>query len=485
MSMVNFIYLPDYLMFILMRIVHAICFLSIFICNIKAVQQPDGTTIPASMGCSVGQPTGLKAVFACQCLSPGICNIGVPCLDSTSCDSGKNSICEETLWHVYNDNTCIPSQSSGIDVINDASLDPQSFLPNGTVVIRLASRENALFKSVFGWYNITGSVPATSDLHEVISCTNVAGDEISINFNSEPAYLGGKIGFFIITPESHTMPGTCPNGNCCATIGRYNSGEGYAYYSQPDYNPDYVGSDSYIHLLIYKSKIAQRRYYLTWNDIFNTGGTNAFTSVVASIDGVCPAVIPSVPILNLPIDSALSVTLDTTLSWSSSEEASTFGLHISSKIDFSDTILIDTLLTEPARKASGLTYSTTYYWRARLQNILGASSWSDARSFTTIDVPTTIRLDKIQKKSNSFLIQNYPNPFIGVTNIQYVLSERAKVTLKIFDILGNEITTLVNRTEDAGKYSVNFDGSALDNGTYFCSFKAGELATIKKLVILK
>jgi hypothetical protein len=65
------------------------------------------------------------------------------------------------------------------------------------------------------------------------------------------------------------------------------------------------------------------------------------------------------------------------------------------------------------------------------------------------------------------LQQNYPNPFNPATTISYVLSARAVVTLKVYDVLGRELTTLENDTREAGRHTVEFDGSMLSSGVYF------------------
>src|SRR5512135_619377 len=92
--------------------------------------QPNGTAIPSAPGCASGQPTGLGAVFACQCNTAGVCNIGAPCPGgSTTCDDGKKATCETTMWHAPNDNSCIPSLLSGLDPVADAKVTPETFHP--------------------------------------------------------------------------------------------------------------------------------------------------------------------------------------------------------------------------------------------------------------------------------------------------------------------------------------------------------------------
>jgi hypothetical protein len=83
------------------------------------------------------------------------------------------------------------------------------------------------------------------------------------------------------------------------------------------------------------------------------------------------------------------------------------------------------------------------------------------------------------------LSQNYPNPFNPSTTIRYQLPIRSIVTIKMYNILGKEITTLVNEKKDAGKYSINFNGSSLPSGVYFYRIQAGSFAETKKMMLLK
>jgi len=83
------------------------------------------------------------------------------------------------------------------------------------------------------------------------------------------------------------------------------------------------------------------------------------------------------------------------------------------------------------------------------------------------------------------LSQNYPNPFNPATIINYQVAKPGNVTLKIFDILGREVATLINGQKPAGSYSVSFNGSSLSSGIYFYQIKAGSYTAIKKMVLLK
>jgi hypothetical protein len=87
---------------------------------------------------------------------------------------------------------------------------------------------------------------------------------------------------------------------------------------------------------------------------------------------------------------------------------------------------------------------------------------------------------------NSFLLyQNFPNPFNPSTRIQYQVSSITYVTLKVYDILGNEVATLVNEEKPAGEYDVQFDGMGLSSGVYFYQLTAGNFIQTKKMILIK
>ncbi len=83
------------------------------------------------------------------------------------------------------------------------------------------------------------------------------------------------------------------------------------------------------------------------------------------------------------------------------------------------------------------------------------------------------------------LAQNYPNPFNPTTNIQYRIPEREFVTLKVYDVLGCEVTTLVNEEKPSGSYEIEFNAEILASGVYYYQIKAGDFIQTKKMVLLK
>jgi len=83
------------------------------------------------------------------------------------------------------------------------------------------------------------------------------------------------------------------------------------------------------------------------------------------------------------------------------------------------------------------------------------------------------------------LEQNYPNPFNPNTVISYQLAVSSFAKLKVYDILGNEITTLVNEKQNAGSYSVEFDASIYPSGIYYYKLEAGDFSEVRKMIMVK
>lgn len=83
------------------------------------------------------------------------------------------------------------------------------------------------------------------------------------------------------------------------------------------------------------------------------------------------------------------------------------------------------------------------------------------------------------------LLQNFPNPFNPLTVVNYQLAVDSKVFLKVFDVLGNEVKTLVEETQNPGNYSVNFDAAELSAGIYFYQLKTNSYIKTRKMILIK
>jgi hypothetical protein len=171
------------------------------------------------------------------------------------------------------------------------------------------------------------------------------------------------------------------------------------------------------------------------------------------------------------IESHIIAVTKNTLYYSSSEGNSW------NKIDFSFEYLQQLVLTKTDLFA--LAYSeadkASYIWKFSLHDIL-----------------TEVGTKEVLQK-NYLLSQNYPNPFNPSTTIQFsipspLLGEGQRVrsvTLKVYDVLGREVVTLVNETKQPGNYEVKFEGANLPSGVYFYKLTAGDFVQTKKMILIR
>jgi len=126
--------------------------------------------------------------------------------------------------------------------------------------------------------------------------------------------------------------------------------------------------------------------------------------------------------------------------------------------------------------------SNTEYWyevrRANYTNKVNVLSYPISKSAVRNDIDEDI-------PKFTTLRMNFPNPFNPITTIKYDLSEDVHVTIKIYDILGREVMTLVDGFQEAGYKSVTLDASTLPSGVYFYRMTAGRYTDIKKMILLK
>ena len=112
------------------------------------------------------------------------------------------------------------------------------------------------------------------------------------------------------------------------------------------------------------------------------------------------------------------------------------------------------------------------------------SNWVNSGRTLYSYIPTDVNEFKGEVNTYS-LSNNYPNPFNPTTKIKSQIPELSLVVLKVYDVLGNEIATLVNEEKPIGSYTVEFDASTLPSGVYFYQLKAGDFIQTKKMILMK
>ncbi|MFZ1519289.1 MAG: T9SS type A sorting domain-containing protein [Ignavibacteriaceae bacterium] len=212
------------------------------------------------------------------------------------------------------------------------------------------------------------------------------------------------------------------------------------------------------------------------------GGTGTLVrTVVAGVSGRFIAA-DDLTIIPVELTSFVGSTVNgnVVLNWKTATEINNSGFEIqksSDRVNFSNIAFVPGFgtTTEP-RSYSYTDNSVTngkYYYRLKQVDLNGAFAYSEI-----IEVNVAAPIDFA-------LTQNYPNPFNPSTIISYSIPQNSFVTLKVYDILGNEIAVLVNDTKSAGKYDVQFDASGLSNGVYFYTIKADNFTSTKKMILMK
>ncbi len=195
---------------------------------------------------------------------------------------------------------------------------------------------------------------------------------------------------------------------------------------------------------------------------------------------------PMAPILASPPDGESNVPLDTVLTWYKNEVATSYHVQLGQSETFSESFMTyDTVVTDTFLVVNNLEEFKRkwYYWRVKALNEYGSSDWSETYMFRTIQA--TYLADMYNSPKSFELKQNYPNPFNPTTNIEFTLAKGSRATLKIYNMLGQEVLTLVNEYKPAGSYKVTFDATNLAAGVYVYQLRAGNLVANKKMILIK
>jgi hypothetical protein len=174
------------------------------------------------------------------------------------------------------------AQNNPLNAVFDAVTSPEIFaIPKnngafGTVTVQDLI-EGAGYENSFGWYNVSNP----SALYVITPCTDEPGSSRTVDFQNEfvqGRYLGGFIGFFLITPEGQ------PNPNNCGSIGNV----GHQYYTEQAKN----GDGNYVHYLLYQSKVNPLAFYFGFEDLYR-GGDNDFEDMFLKVTGLLAPCSPS------------------------------------------------------------------------------------------------------------------------------------------------------------------------------------------------
>ena len=163
------------------------------------------------------------------------------------------------------------------------------------------------------------------------------------------------------------------------------------------------------------------------------------------------------------------------------------------KVSAADFVSLDTTQVLAARKADGSLPDITFLKLAPGSKLINAGvnvglpyvgAAPDCGAFE-YGATTDISDNSITSNKAFQLSQNYPNPFNPSTIIRYTLQTNGHVLIRVFNVLGNEIATLVNEDKASGNYSVTFNGKGLASGIYYYSLTTGTYSEVRKMVLMK
>lgn len=198
---------------------------------------------------------------------------------------------------------------------------------------------------------------------------------------------------------------------------------------------------------------------------------------------------PSTFSLLSPANGETVDTLDVTLTWEASSDPDpgdsiafyrvylALDSAFSSELDSQDVTTTEIIWEDLADEQ-------TYWWKVKAFDLQGNGTFSN-QSWSFTSIASTVSGNDFLLPTEYALYQNYPNPFNPATNLVFDLVHNRFVSLKVYNLLGQETAVLVNRNMPPGRHIVNFNAGALPSGVYFYQIKAGTFTAQRKMVLMK
>ncbi len=254
-------------------------------------------------------------------------------------------------------------------------------------------------------------------------------------------------------------------------------------------------SDSTADTLLTVTKLEYLHRYYWRVEAYNSGGAGSFSNAdsfttIMSVPTQPKLVAPRVTstgiprrakfawnVVNLASKYRLQVAIDSTVYTS----GDSVGLFLAKDLVFDTTLT--TAKDTSIQLSSPLEANTKYFWHVAGLDTAGAGLFSTGSFSTGTGILAVDELGGIPTKFELF--QNFPNPFNPTTVIQYDIPKSSQVMIRVYDVLGREVVTLVDERQAPGEYSVEFNASGFASGVYFFSMNAGTYTKIQKMMLIK
>ncbi|MCB0725280.1 MAG: T9SS type A sorting domain-containing protein [Ignavibacteriae bacterium] len=361
---------------------------------------------------------------------------------------------------------------------------------------------NVFYNTIYMDSSSTGTNTGNYALYIAGTTDATLKNNIIIN-NFTPAGTGGNIGIFkasgvIYNPASNNNNVYVPTGalnyfyydgtTTYATFGAYQTAVAPAETNSFPENSPFMNVATHPYNLDMKTTVATlceggaMPIAGITTDIHGTTRNGTTPDVGADeFNGIGP--VTQAPTLVAPSNNAVLVELNPLMNWDNTTYALNYHILISTDSTFGSSLYdSDTISASQVQLPNNfLAINTKYYWKVSGKNSLGEGPFSSVWNFTT----GVTNIEPTSLPTVFELYQNYPNPFNPTTKIKFDIPKSSFVSLKVYDITGREVATLVNSDLEPQRYEVEWNGAQFASGVYFFRITAGDFVKVQKMILTK